>query len=290
MDKPDRPLTRQEFYLDNISGGDSELPLPDRTREEMYLHAIADHTGGMEDDIAELQEKVRAMATDMKYKGSVEDYAHLPTDAQRGDVYTTRNNGKEYVFDGEVWVEIGSGGSGGGDVTSVNGKTGDVVLIADDIEVKNSQSIQDNLERIDDELGDLYDAQEAMAPVIIYAESHTTKDTYVVPVLTDAQITNAYNAVVAGKEVVIVDDLDTISIKVTDASNIDGIAIRLLFTDKLILTYKLGGEIVSARIGGGGGGGTWGSITGTLSDQTDLQAALDAKQNVVTVSNHVLYV
>jgi hypothetical protein len=29
--------------------------------------------------------------------------------------------------------------------------------------------------------------------------------------------------------------------------------------------------------GGGGGGGTWGSITGTLSDQTDLQAALDAK-------------
>lgn len=27
----------------------------------------------------------------------------------------------------------------------------------------------------------------------------------------------------------------------------------------------------------GGGGGTWGSITGTLSDQTDLQAALDTK-------------
>jgi hypothetical protein len=27
-----------------------------------------------------------------------------------------------------------------------------------------------------------------------------------------------------------------------------------------------------------GGGGTWGSITGTLSDQTDLQTALDAKQ------------
>ena len=29
--------------------------------------------------------------------------------------------------------------------------------------------------------------------------------------------------------------------------------------------------------GGGGGGGTWGSITGTLSAQTDLQTALDAK-------------
>ena len=29
--------------------------------------------------------------------------------------------------------------------------------------------------------------------------------------------------------------------------------------------------------GGGGGGGTWGSITGTLSDQTDLNSALGAK-------------
>lgn len=30
--------------------------------------------------------------------------------------------------------------------------------------------------------------------------------------------------------------------------------------------------------GGGGGGGAWGSITGTLSDQTDLQSALNARQ------------
>lgn len=32
---------------------------------------------------------------------------------------------------------------------------------------------------------------------------------------------------------------------------------------------------------GGGGGGTWGSITGTLSAQTDLQAALDAKDTIL---------
>lgn len=38
------------------------------------------------------------------------------------------------------------------------------------------------------------------------------------------------------------------------------------------------------QIGGGGGGGTWGSITGTLSAQTDLQAALNAKQNGVTLT------
>lgn len=35
-------------------------------------------------------------------------------------------------------------------------------------------------------------------------------------------------------------------------------------------------------ISGGGGGGTWGSIAGTLADQTDLQAALDAKQALNT--------
>jgi len=32
--------------------------------------------------------------------------------------------------------------------------------------------------------------------------------------------------------------------------------------------------------GGGGGGGAWGTITGTLSDQTDLQTALDGKSDV----------
>lgn len=37
------------------------------------------------------------------------------------------------------------------------------------------------------------------------------------------------------------------------------------------------------------GDGTWGSITGTLSAQTDLQDALDAKQNLTTVANHTLY-
>lgn len=37
--------------------------------------------------------------------------------------------------------------------------------------------------------------------------------------------------------------------------------------------------------GGGGGGGTWGSITGTLSNQTDLQSALNSKQNTLSLGN-----
>lgn len=47
-------------------------------------------------------------------------------------------------------------------------------------------------------------------------------------------------------------------------------------------TVKLDtGETVRAEnvciVAGETGGGTWGSITGTLSDQADLQAALDSK-------------
>ena len=37
--------------------------------------------------------------------------------------------------------------------------------------------------------------------------------------------------------------------------------------------------------GGGGGGGTWGSITGTLSDQTDLQTALNTKASKVIIAS-----
>lgn len=39
--------------------------------------------------------------------------------------------------------------------------------------------------------------------------------------------------------------------------------------------------------GTGGGGGTWGSITGTLSDQTDLQSALDAKQATLVSGTNI---
>lgn len=41
-------------------------------------------------------------------------------------------------------------------------------------------------------------------------------------------------------------------------------------------------EDLDSRVGGGGGSSSWGSITGTLSAQTDLQAALDLKLNAAT--------
>lgn len=46
-------------------------------------------------------------------------------------------------------------------------------------------------------------------------------------------------------------------------------------------------DFVVGRMGSGGGSSTWGSITGTLSNQTDLQNALNAKQNTITFGTGV---
>lgn len=46
------------------------------------------------------------------------------------------------------------------------------------------------------------------------------------------------------------------------------------------------GSIVKSN-GGGSGEAVWGDITGTLSDQTDLQTALDAKQDELTAGTGI---
>lgn len=80
--------------------------LPDRPKydgQQMTSHTnIPDFSG----DIATLQNEIQALATDFSYKGSVEDYAHLPNDAAVGDVYTTLDDGIIYVWDGSEWVAL----------------------------------------------------------------------------------------------------------------------------------------------------------------------------------------
>jgi len=46
--------------------------------------------------------------------------------------------------------------------------------------------------------------------------------------------------------------------------------------------------ILYTKFSASGGASTWGSITGTLSDQTDLQAALDDKQSISNYNNNFL--
>lgn len=47
------------------------------------------------------------------------------------------------------------------------------------------------------------------------------------------------------------------------------------------------GTAAPASGGGGSGNAVWGAITGTLSDQTDLQGALNAKQNTLTAGSNI---
>lgn len=61
----------------------------------------------------------------------------------------------------------------------------------------------------------------------------------------------------------------------------------IMYVQGQLTIYEATGKIKVQTGSGGGGGGTWGAISGTLSDQTDLQAALDAKQNVITDSDDI---
>lgn len=65
---------------------------------------------------------------------------------------------------------------------------------------------------------------------------------------------------------------------------------NLASTDLLEISESAGGgtyvtkSITGAQIIGAAGTATWGGITGTLSSQTDLQSALNAKQNTLTLT------
>jgi hypothetical protein len=59
-------------------------------------------------------------------------------------------------------------------------------------------------------------------------------------------------------------------------------------TTKMVITDANGDLSFAAIPSGGGGTPVWGAITGTLSDQTDLQTALNAKQNTLTANSVAL--
>lgn len=76
-------------------------------------------------------------------------------------------------------------------------------------------------------------------------------------------------------------DLPLISTLTADASP-DSAADYVLTYDASAGAHKK--VLLSNLPGGGGGGGAWGSITGTLSSQTDLQSALDLKAPLISPS------
>ena len=71
------------------------------------------------------------------------------------------------------------------------------------------------------------------------------------------------------------------TIAVSGQSNVvadsTGDTLTLVAGTNVTITTDASTDSITINASGGGGGGTWGSITGTLSSQTDLQTALDGK-------------
>lgn len=111
---PKSPNNREEMYLAKAAGEGTTIPEEPWSRKEAYLNKIAGGIDGIGQDIDDLSQKVAALATDFSYKGSVEDYAHLPSGPAVGDVYTTEDKGEMYVWDGTQWQILNMTGSGGG--------------------------------------------------------------------------------------------------------------------------------------------------------------------------------
>jgi len=84
-----------------------------------------------------------------------------------------------------------------------------------------------------------------------------------------------------------VDDLLSVKLSVSSLSNAATSTLDATApTTGQALTFD-GTNLVWATVGGGGGGASWGSITGTLSNQTDLQNALDAKYDASNPSGYL---
>lgn len=88
--------------------------------------------------------------------------------------------------------------------------------------------------------------QELFATSNIKVSRNVTKNGYQVPDLTVEQVTQAYNAVVAGRSVTITDATENFHLAVTQADVINGgYAISLIYLNALLLTYEVTGNSVT---------------------------------------------
>jgi hypothetical protein len=106
----------------------------------------------------------------------------------------------------------------------------------------------------------------------------------IIPTLCFSQVVTPDSKYATGHVRSIKDSVDRIPIGLTGSN--DGKRISITGQDTAQIRYNKADSSIYVHTGtqfikvGGGGGGAWGTITGTLSDQTDLQAALDLKLNI----------
>lgn len=174
---------------------------------------------------------------------------------------------KRYQFTGSVWEEFlsGSGGGGGG-----GGATADIIAAVTPADTVITTGVS-----------------HAFAPIIragnifgVQADLLTASSSGTVTVDIKKNGTSILTTLLT------IDATELSSLTAAVAAVLDGTQTSVEPGDRL--TFQVTGAgtgakdlVVSVRMSssssGGGGGGTWGSIGGTLADQTDLTAALAAK-------------
>lgn len=95
------------------------------------------------------------------------------------------------------------------------------------------------------------------------------------------------NTVMPGVQNVVLVRTDNVVVSESNVFYVEGVKVVVgTPTDGYVWTYNLADNKIEFQPSGGGPGAVdWGDIGGTLSDQTDLQTALDAKQDDITGFN-----
>jgi hypothetical protein len=190
-----------------------------------------------------------------------------------GNIMYNSTTNKFRAYENGQWVNM-IGGGGGGAVDSVFGRTGNVSALVGDYSAFYSQ------------LGHTHTfASLTSIPTTIggYGITDTTS------VLITGFVSGA--GIVAATDTILqaiqkLNGNDSLNVKI--ASNLSDLN-NVVTARNNILPSKSGNSLKVLRVNAGetdyelatisGGGGTWGTISGTLSAQTDLQSALDGKEN-----------
>ena len=75
-----------------------------------------------------------------------------------------------------------------------------------------------------------------------------------------------------------------VTLQVGGVDNIDQTLLNLIAGTNMTITDNGDGSVTFDSTGGGGGSVSWGSILGTLSNQVDLQNALDLKADISSLA------
>lgn len=244
------------------------------------------------------------------YVDDVLEYATLsafPATGESGKIYVALDTGKTYRWSGSTYTEISESLALGETAdTAYAGNKGKATTDALNVHLEDNVRHITNAERtswnnkVDSETGkglssnDFTTAEkEKLAGIEVGAQVNTLTG-----VKGDAEATYRTGNVNITKDNIglgNVDNTSDLNKPISTAVQNELTALNNNLSQKItnpsggtvgqVLKKTATGEEWADESGGGGGGATWGQIGGTLSNQTDLQNALDAKANVSAVNS-----